>query len=96
MLWLVASPTEIAEEFGDRAKSPRTIYRRFEKLGISGLREHRKRFRQKLMTERAHSLKSERQIKKEVDEILFEERENAYFRIWRKIEDFEGRFDADI
>ena len=87
---MVASPAQIAEEFGDRSHSTRTIYRILKKYGISGIGAIRKQFKTELLIQQP--LLDERIITQKVKAKLERERLKGFHAMWQKINDFEARF----
>ena len=93
LLWMVASPPQIIEEFSEeRTRSTRTIYRIYEKYRISGIKEHRKRLKAQL--QRSRPGWSDAFINHELQKQEAVQREKAFEELWEKIEDYEGTFNA--
>ncbi len=90
-LWMVASPAQIKEEFGDRSHSVRTIYRTYAKYGISGIKNHRNKIRSEIRKKSGSTL-SEEYISHKLERRFEIEREAAFIEMWKKIRDFEERF----
>jgi hypothetical protein len=89
-LWMVASPAQIVEEFGDRSHSTRTIYRILKKYGISGIGEIRKQLKTELLIQQP--LLEEYWITQKLKAKLEERRVKGFAEMWTKIEEFEARF----
>ena len=90
-LWMVASPSQIKAEFGDRSHSVRTIYRVYAKYGISGIKDYRRQIRSELRKESGSTL-SEEYISQKLEKRFEIEREAAFIEMWKKIREFEERF----
>ena len=90
-LWMIASPREIREEFGERSHSTRHIYRVYQKYGLSGIKAHRRTLRGNIREKSGNTL-SEEYITKKMDEHQMIEREAAFIEMWKKIREFEERF----
>ena len=92
-LWMLAAPVQIINEFSDdRTLSVRSIYRRYQKLNLSGIKEHRKAFKAKLQLEKP--MVSEAYLNTELRKIEQAGREKAFAQIWSQIEVFEETFNA--
>jgi len=90
-LWMVASPSQIKAEFGDRSCSVRTIYRIYAKYGISGIKNFRSKIRSEIRKESGSTI-SEEYISHKLEKRFEIEREAAFIKMWKKIREFEGRF----
>ncbi len=92
-LWMLATPVQIIDEFSeDRTLSVRSIYRRYEKLNLSGIKEHRKAFKAKLQLKKP--MVSEAYLNNELRKVEKAGREKAFAQIWEQIEAFEETFNA--
>ena len=90
-LYLLATPSEIHNEFGEYAHSIRTIYRRLAKYGLTLYRDNRKQLHAKLRMQSGPGV-SDREIRQALDRESAIARDNAYSVIWAKIADHEERF----
>ena len=89
-MWMVASPAQIAKEFGDRSHATRTIYRILKKYGISGIGEIRKQLRTKISIQQP--LIQQEVITQKIKATLEAKRVKGFAAMWTKIEEFEARF----
>ena len=90
-LWLVATPKEIAAEFGDRAHHYRHIYKIFKRFEGSQVAADRK-----LLREEAAKVKPEFVSKDEAKQIfdtaLDEARQEHFEQMWKIINNYENRW----
>ncbi|OUU13630.1 MAG: hypothetical protein CBB97_25835 [Candidatus Endolissoclinum sp. TMED37] len=92
-LWLVASPYQIEKEFGSRSHSVRTIYRRYEKYGLSSIKEHQKRLCLQLAEKSAPGT-PESHIKEQIRLQSAQARYKSFQQLWKKIKEHEALFDV--
>ena len=90
-LWMIATPREIKDEFGDRTPSERTIYRRLRTYNLSGIRAHEKKLLSRLL-DKSGGVVPIRDLKAQLEEEKFIQREAKFIELWNKINDYEKSF----
>lgn len=90
-LWLVSTPSEIAEEFGDRAHHPAHIYKVYQKVEASKVYREQKKLRKKFVEGKPDFIS-----KDEAEKMFLEEMEDyrteMFERMWKIIRDYEERW----
>jgi len=85
LLWLLMSPEEIAEEFKERAVSPRQIRRMF-----SGISKSRTNYiKKRLVNEIGNVVSPDDNPQEKLEEELARQRQEALESIWKAIRDKE-------
>ena len=90
-LWMYASPQQIKDEFGDRVPSERTIYRRLRQYNLSGIKAHEKKLMTRIL-DKTGGVIPLRDLKAQLEEEKFVQREAIFIEIWNKIKDYEAAF----
>lgn len=88
---MIATPKQIKEEFGERCPSERTIYRRLRMYNLSGIRSHEKKLLSRLL-DKSGGVIPIRDLKAQIEEEKFIQREAKFIELWNKINEYEKSF----
>lgn len=86
-LWLLLSPEDIKEEFGEYAHSARHIRKFYERYGVNRIHQSLNEVIRLLPRD------DEDTFKTALFELIDEEREEAVRRIWNRIKEYERQWD---
>ena len=90
-LWLVATPMEIAAEFGERAHHPRHIYKILQRFEASKVGKRRIALK-KVLVECKPDFLSKNEAKDIAHDEIETMRRDYFRRMWKIVEDYEGRW----
>lgn len=90
-LWLVATPMEIATEFGERAHHPRHIYKILQRFEASKVGKRRLALR-KAIVECKPDFISRDEAKEIAQDEIADIRGDYFQRMWAIIENYENRW----
>ena len=90
-LWLVSTPHQISEEFGDRAHHPRHIYKIYKKIEASMVSRKQSELRKQFVEAKPNFISREEAAKMFREE-MEDYRAEMFKRMWKIIKDYEERW----